>query len=241
MLLSLNWLREFVPYEGTAEALGERLTMVGLELDGLSRPFAALAPIVVGHVLECGRHPEADKLSVTRVDVGTEVLDIVCGAPNVAQGQKVAVVKVGSTLPNGLTIKNAKLRGAPSCGMICSEAELGLSDDHDGIMVLAPATPVGASLVDVLKLDDEILEISITPNRGDCLSVLGLARETAALYKLPLSMPKFQARESGPDASTAVTLQVEDPDLCALYMGRVLEGAVAKASPAAAIWTPHSS
>ncbi len=233
MLLSLNWLREFVPYQGTAQELGDRLTMVGLELDGIERPFAGLAPIVVGHVVECGRHPEADKLSVTRVDVGDEVLDIVCGAPNVAQGQKVAVVKVGATLPNGLTIKKAKLRGAPSCGMICSEAELGLSDDHDGIMVLDPAAPVGASIVDVLKLDDTVLEISITPNRGDCLSVLGLARETAALYKLPLTMPSFDLRESGPAASSVVSLEVADPNLCALYQGRVIEGAKTGPSPAA--------
>ena len=232
MLLSLNWLREFVPYEGTAAALGDRLTMVGLELDGLDRPFAGLAPIVVGHVVECGRHPEADKLSVTRVDVGDEVLDIVCGAPNVAQGQKVAVVRVGTTLPNGLTIKKAKLRGAPSCGMICSEAELGLSDDHDGIMVLDPAAPIGASILDVLKLNDEVLDISITPNRGDCLSVLGLARETAALYKLPLTLPVFELRESGPEAASVVSLEVADPNLCALYQGRVLEGAKTAPSPA---------
>ena len=231
MLLSLSWLREFVPFEGTAAALGDRLTMVGLELDGLSRPFAALEPIVVGHVVECGRHPEADKLSVCRVDVGDEVLDIVCGAPNVAQGQKVGVVKVGSTLPNGLTIKKAKLRGAPSNGMICSEAELGLSDDHDGILVLDSAAPIGARLVDVLGLDDDVLDISITPNRGDCLSVLGLAREVSAVFGLPLTLPKFTLAESGKDANEEVALEVADGGLCSLYHGRVIEGAATRKSP----------
>ncbi len=232
MLLNLSWLREFVPYEGTAEALGAKLTMVGLELDGLSRPFAALAPFVVGHVAECGKHPEAEKLSVCRVDVGDEVLDIVCGAPNVAKGQKVAVVRVGDTLPNGLTIKAARLRGAPSHGMICSEAELGLSDDHDGILVLDPASPVGARLVDVLGLDDEVLDISITPNRGDCLSVLGLARETAAVFGLPLTPPPLELAEAGFDASHEVALEASDASLCSLYHGRIIEGAVTAKSPA---------
>ena len=231
MLLSLNWLREFVPYEGTGAELGDRLTMVGLELDGLERPFEALRPIVVGYVAECGRHPEADKLSVCRVDVGDEVLDIVCGAPNVAKGQKVAVVKVGVTLPTGLTVKKAKLRGQPSHGMICSEFELGLSDDHDGILVLDPDAPVGASLLDALGIDDEVLDVSVTPNRGDCLSVLGLAREVSVITGLPLSLPRFSRREQGADASQTLQITVEQPELCPLYHGVLIEGATVAKSP----------
>lgn len=240
MLLSLNWLREFVPYEGSGAELGDRLTMVGLELDGLDRPFEALRPIVVGHVVECGKHPEADKLSVCRVDVGDEVLDIVCGAPNVAQGQKVAVVKVGVTLPTGLTVKKAKLRGAPSHGMICSEFELGLSDEHDGILVLDPDAPVGASFLDALNLDDEILDISVTPNRGDCLSVLGLAREVSAITGLPLSLPSFARREAGPDASQALNIEVVQPELCPLYHGMIIEDAATRPSPAWLRFRLHS-
>lgn len=231
MLLSLSWLREFVPYEGAAAELGRMLTMVGLEMDGLSRPYEALRPIVVGHVVECGKHPEADNLSVCRVDVGDEVLDIVCGAPNVAKGQKVAVVKVGVTLPTGLTVKKAKLRGAPSNGMICSEFELGLSEEHDGILVLDEKASVGASLLDVLGLDDEVLDISITPNRGDCLSVLGLAREVAAVTGLPLTMPELKLVESGSDVSGEVKLEVADPEQCSLYHGRIIEGAATRQSP----------
>ena len=232
MLVSLPWLREFVPFEGSAQELGDRLTMLGLELEGIHRPFAGLEPLVTGHVVSCAKHPEADKLSVCRVDVGDEVLDIVCGAPNVAEGQKVAVVKVGSTLPGGLTIKKAKLRGAPSHGMICSEAELGLSDDHDGIMVLDPDTPVGVRLLDVLKVDEEVLEISITPNRGDCLSVLGVARETAVAFNLPLTMPRCDVHESGPDIAKELHISIADANLSPLYLGRVLENAVTQKSPA---------
>ena len=231
MLLSLNWLREFVPYEGSGADLGDRLTMLGLELDGLAKPYEALRPIVVGFVAQCGKHPEADKLSVCKVDVGDEVLDIVCGAPNVAQGQKVAVVKVGVTLPGGLTVKKAKLRGAPSHGMICSEYELGLSEEHDGIMVLDANAPVGRSILEVLNLDDEVLDVAVTPNRGDCLSVLGLAREVAVLSGLPLCLPRFDKHLQGEDASALLSIDIQKPDMCPLYHGVVIEGAVTAKSP----------
>ncbi|MDL2280124.1 phenylalanine--tRNA ligase subunit beta, partial [Desulfovibrio sp. OttesenSCG-928-G11] len=231
MLLSLNWLREFVPYAGTGAELGERLTMVGLELDGLEKPFEALRPIVVGQVVQCGPHPEADKLSVCKVDVGDEVLDIVCGAPNVALDQKVAVVRVGVTLPGGLKVKKARLRGAASNGMICSEFELGLSDEHDGIMVLDPGASVGSSLLEALQLDDEVLDVSVTPNRGDCLSVLGLARETAAISGLPLTLPDFEKRLGGEDASALLKVDILDPGLCPLYHGLVIEDARQAKSP----------
>ncbi|MDR2488306.1 MAG: phenylalanine--tRNA ligase subunit beta [Desulfovibrio sp.] len=232
MLLSLSWLREFVPYEGTAAELGQALTMIGLEMDGLFRPYERLRPIVVGHVLECARHPEADNLSVCRVDVGDDVLDIVCGAPNVGTGQKVAVVKVGVALPTGGIVKKAKLRGVPSNGMLCSEYELGLSDEHDGILLLEGTLPVGASLPDALALDDEVLDIAVTPNRGDCLSVLGLAREVAAMTGLPLTMPALRMVESGPDCSKDIRLEIADPNLCSLYHGRIIEGASTRKSPA---------
>jgi len=231
MLLPLNWLREFVPYEGDAQTLGDRLTMLGLEMEELVRPFDGIRDVVVGHVVECGKHPEADKLSVCRVDVGTEALDIVCGAPNVAKGQKVAVAPVGATLPNGTTIKKAKLRGAPSNGMICSEVELGLSEDHSGIMVLDDALKPGVKLTDALKLEAEVLDIGITPNRGDCLSVLGLARETALAFDLPLSLTPLKFTETGKKASDAVSIHVEDAEGCPLYMARVMENVVIGKSP----------
>ncbi|MDR2669394.1 MAG: phenylalanine--tRNA ligase subunit beta, partial [Desulfovibrio sp.] len=231
MLLSMNWLREFLPYEDSAESLGDRLTMAGLETENILRPHAALKPIVTGLVAECAKHPAADKLSVCRVDVGDEVLDIVCGAPNVAAGQKVAVVRAGVTLPGGQKVSKTVLRGAPSNGMICSERELGFSDEHHGILVLDPSVPAGKFLTDALELDDEVLDISVTPNRGDCLSVLGLALETAALTGLPLTAPGYERFPGGADAASELELTVEDENLCPLYHGLIIEGLTVAPSP----------
>lgn len=243
MLLSLKWLREFVPYTGGAEELGEKLTMLGLELDELIHPYKELEALVVGHVLECGRHPDADKLSVCKVDVGSEVLDIVCGAPNVARGQYVVVAPVGAALPGGLVIKKAKLRGQPSHGMICSERELGLSDEHSGIMVLEELLPgstftPGQAAVEAMNLDTEVLDISITPNRPDCLSVLGLAREAALAWNLPLSLPELD--RSGVEATSkaldGLGLEVESGEVAQLYMLQAIEGVKAGKSPAWLRW-----
>src|SRR5512142_1943874 len=133
MLLSLNWLREFVPFDGPIDTLADRLTMLGLEVEGISRPFAACADVVAGHVLTRDKHPDADKLSVCTVDVGeASPLQIVCGAANVASGQYVPVARIGTVLPGGLTIKKSKIRGVESFGMICSELELGLADKSEG-------------------------------------------------------------------------------------------------------------
>ena len=198
MLLSLNWLREFVPYAGSAEELGERLTMLGLELEEIVHPFHEIREMVLGRVLTCEDHPDSDHLHVCSVDLGgEEPVTIVCGAPNVAKGQLVVVAPVGSTMPGGFQIKKAKLRGVPSNGMICSEREMGLSDDHSGILVL-PETDrhgnpfkVGSSFVEAMEMDTKVLDLSITPNRADCLSVLGIARLVAAAYGLPLTPPEF--------------------------------------------------
>ncbi len=230
MLLSLNWLREFVPYEGDAATLAERLTMLGLEVEEIGNPFAGLSGIVVGHVLERAAHPTSDHLSVCRVDIGTgEILDIVCGAPNVAAGQKVPVAPVGTVMPGGLEIKKAKLRGQPSCGMICSERELGLGDGHDGIMVLGPDLAVGTPICDALGLDQVVLDVSITPNRADCLSVLGLAREVAAAFGLSLTVPSADVVEVG---APFENFRIEpDPELCPLYQARLIRGVTIAKSP----------
>ncbi len=233
MLLSLKWLREFVPFTGTPEELGDKLTMLGLELEEIIHPFAAISGIVVGHVLERVPHPEAEKLSLCTVDVGeAEPLSIVCGAPNVDKGQKVPVAKVGVTMPDGMVIKKAKLRGQPSLGMICSERELGLSDEHEGILVLPASFVPGTPLVEALDLDNVVLDISITPNRADALSVLGLAREVALAFDLPLSMPQCAPQESGADCSDAVHITIADPEQCPLFQGRVLEAVYVGKSPA---------
>lgn len=233
MLLSLKWLREFVPLEASAQELGDRLTMLGLELEDILHPYDGIKTIVVGHVLTKEAHPDSDHLAVCTVDVGQgEPLTIVCGAPNVAAGQKVPVALVGTTMPGGMVIKKAKLRGVPSFGMICSERELGLTDDHSGIMVLPEAFRVGDRLVDALDLDTEILEIGITPNRGDCLSVLGLAREAALAFKLPLTMPKVHVEEEGADWTSEWSIGIPKPELCPFYQLRLVEGVTVKPSPA---------
>jgi phenylalanyl-tRNA synthetase beta chain len=243
MLISLNWLREFVPYAGGAEELGAKLTMLGLELEEIKHPFAALKELVVGRVLACEKHPDSDHLSLCRVDVGKEVLDIVCGAPNVAGGQYVVVAPVGAALPGGLSIKKTRLRGRTSNGMLCSERELGLSDDHSGIMVLQELLPEesfepGQAALEALKLDAEVLDIGVTPNRGDCLSVFGLARETALAFNLPLTLPALDY--SGIDCSgkalDSLKLTVQSAEICPLYQLRCIENARVARSPARLRW-----
>ena len=233
MLLSIKWLRELTPYAGTLEDLSHRLTMLGLEVEEVIEPFAGLNSMVVGHVVECEPHPESDHLSVCRVDVGTEVLDIVCGAPNVAAGQKVPVAPVGTVMPGGMQIKKAKLRGMPSRGMICSEAELELGGGHDGIMVLNESLAPGTPLIEALDLETTVLDIGITPNRADCLSVLGIARETAAAYDLPLHLPETGLVEgTGKSAGDEMNIVIDDPALCPVYKGRVIRNVTVGPSPA---------
>lgn len=232
MLVPLSWLREFTPYEGTAEELGNKLTMLGLELEEIVHPFAAIACIRVGFVAQCVPHPDSDHLSLCKVDLGDgELLDIVCGAPNVAEGQKVAVAPIGCKLPDGTVIRKSKLRGQISCGMICSERELGLSEDHSGIMVLPPETVTGQKLVDALNMDLEVLDLSITPNRSDCLSIIGVARETATAFHLPFHVPELPINENSQTPETIVPVAIEQPELCLLYSGRVIGGVKVAPSP----------
>lgn len=232
MLVPLSWLREFTPYTGTAQELGDRLTMLGLELEGVLNPFAAMEDIVTGLVVLCQPHPDSDHLHCCKVDIGTgELLDIVCGAPNVADGQKVAVAPVGARLPDGTVIKKARLRGKPSCGMICSERELGLSEDHSGIMVLPEATVIGEKLIDALELDREVLDISVTPNRPDCLSIIGIAREAAMAFGLPFHIPEIPLILDPRAPEITVPIAIHSPELCWLYSGRVINNVKVEKSP----------
>ena len=232
MLVSLNWLREFVPYEGDIQVLGDKLTMLGLELEGVDDPFENIKDIVVGHVVECEKHPEAEKLSVCTVDVGgPETLTIVCGAPNIGKGQKVPVATVGTVMPEGMKIKKAKLRGIKSFGMICSERELGFSDDHDGIWVLDDSFTVGDKLVDAMNLERVVFDFDITPNRADCLSILGFARETALAFDLPLTMPELNLVEAGGNAADDLKILIDDPALCPAYHARIIRGVETRKSP----------
>lgn len=205
MLLNLTWVKEFVPITASVEDICNALTQRGLEVEGVEKPFRYLQSICIGEVLSCEKHPKADTLSVCNVSLGEKEYVIVCGANNVRSGIRVPVATEGTIMPNGLTITKTALRGIDSCGMICSEAELGIKNESDGIWILPHDAPLGMSLAEYYSVDDTVIDISITPNRGDCLSVLGLARELALYYTLPLTMPKtsYTASSTYTDAVTA--------------------------------------
>jgi phenylalanyl-tRNA synthetase beta chain len=222
MNISTTWLREWVNPDVTDEVLAEKLTMVGLEVDGIAPVAPPFDGVVVGQVVSCEKHPDADKLSLCQVNIGqSDNLQIICGAPNVRQDLKVAVATVGSKLPGGLKIKKAKLRGVESYGMLCSETELGISDSHDGIMELSADAPLGESIRTHLDLDDKIIELDITPNRGDCFSVLGVAREVCASYDLTMPAPLFKADEKG---HADFVTKVANTKACPKYLTRVIKG-----------------
>ncbi|MGG8470171.1 phenylalanine--tRNA ligase subunit beta [Rahnella sp. PAMC25617] len=229
MKFSELWLREWVNPAISSEALSDQITMAGLEVDGVDPVSGAFNGVVVGEVVECGQHPNADKLRVTKVNVGGDrLLDIVCGAPNCRQGLKVAVATVGAVLPGDFKIKAAKLRGEPSEGMLCSFSELGISEDHDGIIELPLDAPVGTDIREFLKLDDTIIEISVTPNRADCLGILGVARDVAVINQLPLVEPEINPVKASVDAT--ISIDVQAPQACPRYLGRVVKGINVKAA-----------
>jgi len=222
MNISTTWLREWVNPDVSDEVLAEKLTMAGLEVDGIAPVAPSFDGVVVGQVVSCEKHPNADKLSLCQVNIGqSDNLQIICGAPNVKQALKVVVATVGSKLPNGLKIKKATLRGVESCGMLCSEAELGISDSHEGIMELSSDAALGESVRIHLDLDDQIIELDITPNRGDCFSVLGVAREVCASYDLTMPSPTYKAEEKG---STDFATKVSNTKACPKYLTRVIKG-----------------
>ncbi|MDX2424900.1 MAG: phenylalanine--tRNA ligase subunit beta [Cycloclasticus sp.] len=223
MLVNEAWLKEFVDYSITTDELSEKLTMAGLEVDSVSTAAAVFSGVVVGEVLSVEQHPNADKLSLCKVSIGNaEPLDIVCGASNVRTSLRIPVAIVGAVLPGDFKIKPSKLRGEPSNGMLCSEQELGLADSADGLMELPADAPIGVDIRDYLKLDDSIIEVDLTPNRADCLSVEGVAREVSCFTGLPLINTKPVVPEASLDITQNVIVEaVED---CPRYLGRVIKG-----------------
>lgn len=231
MRISLNWLRSYVDVALSPEALAERLTMAGLEVGAVERLGEGIDDVVVAQILEKGRHPDADRLSLCRVTDGAEEYDIVCGATNMVAGDKVALARVGTRLPGGVRIKKSKIRGQTSFGMMCSERELGLSDEHQGILVLPEEAPVGEPLVRVLGLPDVVLDVELTPNRADCLSVVGVAREVAALTGAPLRVPAPAVPEAGDPVEGQTSIEIHAPDLCHRYAARIARGVRLGPSP----------
>src|SRR4030067_2874855 len=220
MKFTKNWLNELINIDLTTEKLAEKLTMVGLEVDSIKPVAGDFHGVVVGEVLEVTSHPNADKLSVCQVSVGAaEPLNIVCGAKNVRAKLKVPVALVGAELPNNFKIKNSKLRGVDSAGMLCSAVELGLPDVSQGILELPDDAPIGVDIRKYLKLDDAVIEIELTANRGDCLSMIGIAREVAAINRVKptqLETPKFKTNEE------VFPVAIEAKDACSHYCGRII-------------------
>ncbi|HEX5132913.1 MAG TPA: phenylalanine--tRNA ligase subunit beta [Candidatus Krumholzibacteria bacterium] len=231
MIVALSWLRKYVDVPVDAATLAHDLTMHGIKVERLVSGGVTERLVVVGHVLSAVPHPAADRLRVCGVDTGDgQSLEIVCGAPNVAAGQRVAVALIGARLPNGVKIRKSKIRGVTSNGMICSEIELGLGGEAGGIMVLPADTPLGVPLADVLGEADATLELEVTPNRPDQLGHVGVAREIAALYALPLRVPDPPAIQAG--ESDPVEIDIESAAECFRFVARVVRGVKVGPSPA---------
>jgi phenylalanyl-tRNA synthetase beta chain len=231
MIVTYNWLKEFVDFDIPPGELADLLTMLGLEVERMEARGDGTDSIVVAQVLEKAPHPNADKLSLCKVNNGKEILDIVCGARNFMAGDKVALAQIGTVLPGDFRIKRSKIRGEESCGMLCSEKELGLSDESSGIIVLPPEFELGVPLFEALRLKDTILEIGLTPNRADCLSIIGVAREIAAKLGVAVKYPGHAVEEKGADVATIAAVIVEDPQLCPRYTARYISGCKIGPSP----------
>jgi phenylalanyl-tRNA synthetase beta chain len=231
MRISHKWLSEYVDVPSPDE-LARRLTGVGLEVEAVERLGAELGGVVAGRILASEKHPNAEKLSLTRVDAGgPDPLQIVCGAKNYEVGDVVPVATIGTVLPGGMKIERAKLRGVESFGMLCSARELGIDADASGLLILPRDAKPGTPVADVLGLADAVLEVNVTPNRPDALSHVGIAREVAALLGLPLRPPAPKLDQRGAPASDAVRVRIEAPDRCARYAARVVEGVRIGPSP----------
>ena len=239
MKVSLNWLKDYVQILLKPADLAERLSMLGLEVESFEDLARKFDKFVVGAVIEKRRHPNADKLTLCQVDVGKEKLDIVCGAPNVAEGQKVAVALVGATIPRdqhdpegrSFVLERAKIRGVESNGMICSEYEMGLGEDTEGIMVLEPSARVGMPLAKHLRATDVIYDVEVTANRGDWLSHIGVAREIQVITGKSATLPKVRVKESPSSARKNATIRIIDFKKCRRYSSRILRNVRVGPSP----------
>lgn len=231
MKVTYNWLKEFVDFEHSPEELAHLLTMLGLEVDAIERVGDGMDDVVIARVIERAQHPNADKLSLCRVDNGREILNVVCGAQNFKSGDTVVLAQIGATLPGDFKIKRSKIRGEESCGMLCSEKELGLADESAGIMVLADGLPLGVPFFDAFKIKDTVFEIGLTPNRADCLSVIGVAREIAAKLGRKVKYEPPVVVETGEAVSSIASVEIADADLCPRYTARYISGCKIAPSP----------
>lgn len=232
MKLPLSWLREFVSVDASAQQIADRLSVAGLVVENIEKIAPAFSGVVVAKVLEAGRHPNADRLSLCQVDTGEgSPFTVVCGAPNARSGITVAFAKVGAHLGKEPPLTAATIRGIESNGMICSERELGLSAEHAGIIELPADAQIGTDLASYLAMDDTVLDVEITPNRGDCLSILGLAREVAALFGVRLAIPRARLSKISGDGASLIAIDIQAPELCPRYAALAMTGIKVGPSP----------
>jgi phenylalanyl-tRNA synthetase beta chain len=234
MKASLKWLGDYVDIKLTPKELAERLTMAGLEVKAIQTMGDTWDKVVIGEVIAVNPHPNADRLKLATVDLGTEQITVVCGAPNIGVGQRVPFAHIGARLINGYTgeamsLKPAKIRGVVSAGMVCSEKELGISDNHEDILVLTPEAPIGVALA--VYLGDIIFDLDVTPNRPDCLSAIGIAREIAALTGEPLRLPEIHYEESEKPIGSFASVDIVEPNLCPRYCASLITGIKIAPSP----------
>jgi len=233
MKVSLSWLKAFVPVEMTLDQLTEALTMVGLEVEAATDRYAYLSSVLVGRVAAVKNHPNADRLRLCDVELNAETYRVVCGAPNVTEGMLAPLALPGTHLPNGVVLKKGVIRGESSEGMLCSETELELGLDSSGIMALEQDLPVGENLAVALDLSDPVIEIDLTPNRPDCLSIIGTAREVAAIQDRRITVEPIDLGDAARDIETHTSVTVEAPEDCPRYTARLIENISVRPSP---IW-----
>ena len=235
MKVSLKWLSDYVDIKIDPQKLAEKLTMAGMEVKGLQTVGNTWNNVVIGQVAAVNSHPDADKLNLATVNLGPQQITVVCGAPNISVGQKVPFAYVGARLIDGHTgkatlLKATKIRGILSEGMVCSEKELGISENHESILVLSPEAPMGMPLADYLG--DIVFDLDITPNRPDCLSIIGIAREIAALSDEPIHLPEIRYEEMEKPIDSLISVDIIEPDLCLRYCASLITGIKVASSPA---------
>jgi len=232
MLISLNWLKQYVDIKESVDEIANALTMIGQEVEAIDIQGKDLGNVVIGQIVEFDKHPNSDRLTLLKVNVGEEEpLQIICGATNHKLNDKVVVAKIGAVLPGNFKIKKSKIRDVESFGMLCSEEELGLAKESEGIIILPEDAPIGKEYREYAGLNDVIFELEITPNRPDCLSHIGIAREIAAYYNRKVKYPVIEIAETIESINTVIKVNIEDKDRCKRYMGRVIKNVKIQESP----------
>ncbi|MBC2693943.1 MAG: phenylalanine--tRNA ligase subunit beta, partial [Desulfobacteraceae bacterium] len=223
MKISLSWLNDYIPIDKESySSIADSLTMVGLEVDSVTNRYDYLNSVVVGRILNIKAHPNAEKLKICDVDIGSHIIQVVCGAPNIYKDMVAPVALQGTRFPEGYVLEKGRIRNELSEGMLCSEAELGLGSDRSGVLILDQKQLTGNKLAKALELSDMVIEIDLTPNRPDCLSIIGIAREIAALQQITIKYPETSLSNSGDKISDFTSITIKAPDLCPRYSARLV-------------------